>query len=481
MFLFEEKHLAQLEAACSNQEFVSIVYQTALLSTNLNPHWKLAHLRKFLSLLFSFEENAILREFVASELDTEASQVAAPTDQEVADKPTTTTKKLSPTSSLKFSKNSSKTPIATTTTTMYSCEDLKLTADKQVYILGISESSNSNMFKAHELFANDDEDNINEAENWISASSLSSKNKLSLALLENCNEKLAKFEANSVSIPKTTTSGGQTNPLAKTTNSKSMNEAIKSTFRLISNAVIVLMSREMLVQLIKISHVTLLIPPPVTSLPVVSSNRRHHHHHHQHQQPQYEFELLQMLDILYHTAENLRTFKSIVRSLLSNRQQSSNCDSRRVGFSRAIVARIACANIMPEFKLIKRESWSSSEQEKQQHRVGRVRRVRSSASASVEEAVQLGNGSGGSTNVGGVVAGGGLSFLKLQPTTSDEHGGGGDGLVGQETTTSSFRPSDIEQLTQPDASNLLVIFDLNSNKSANTKPSIDIEILKKYF
>lgn len=133
--------------------------------------------------------------------------------------------KHSPTQSLKHSKSknirsSSALMVAGSNTggssrneATFTCDDLKLTPEKQIVILGISESSSSYMFKAHELLGSIDE---NDEDNRNTTPTSTTPNKKSLALLENCNEKLTKFESNCVSIPKTTS--GQTNPLAKSTN-----------------------------------------------------------------------------------------------------------------------------------------------------------------------------------------------------------------------------------------------------------------------
>lgn len=256
-----------------------------------------------------------------------------------------------------------------------------------------------------------------------------------------------------------------------------MNETIKSVMCLVSNAVIVLTSRELLIELIKMnsslqqaSRVAACIPPS----PPRPATFAHH-----------EFELLQILDVLYHTVDSLATYKTILRSLLLSPPSSSSSRSM-------IVSRMACANMMPEFKLVKRESWTS--EEKRDRDRGRVHRMRSSGGASnsaiVEDAVQFASTNGG----GGVAANYGIqltNFLRpqhqpqlvcLTDSLDLPSGGGGGGLE------TGYKPNDIERLTNPDSSNLLVIFDLNKPSSApptntattNKSLPINVEFFKKY-
>lgn len=251
--------------------------------------------------------------------------------------------------------------------------------------------------------------------------------------------------------------------------------------RLVSNAVIVLTSREMLIQLITMastlhqvglasaaSHIT----PPLPNIP----------------RPQYEFELLQILDILYHT-DSLSTYKRVVRALLS-----SSFSSQDQANSRLVLARMACASLMPEFKLVKRENWSS--EEKRERDRGRVRRVRSSGNSSsngggggassgnglLEDAIQFGGTSGSGT---GAASGASLPSGLTQMTTSylrqnrEQENVLYDLIV---TSENGCKPNDIERLTNPDSSNLLVIFDQNSSKAqnnSNKKLPINIDFFKK--
>lgn len=254
--------------------------------------------------------------------------------------------------------------------------------------------------------------------------------------------------------------------------------------RLISNATIVLTSREILIKLIKIAGllhrrkssnvVVACLPPPATPL------------------RQYEFELLQMLDVLYHTT-SLSTYKTLVRSLLS----SATTTTTTTSVSRLIVARMACLNILPEFKLVKRESWSS--EEKHDRDRGRVRRTRwkTDGGSAVEEAVQFtstststGAGStaaAASNSIGSLVIG---LFLKHATDQVDSAGVGAAGTTGPTVTSLAtneigYKPNDIERLTSPDSSNLLVMFDTLShphqpgNKSSSTKPPINIDYFKR--
>lgn len=276
-----------------------------------------------------------------------------------------------------------------------------------------------------------------------------------------------------------------------------MNEKIYETMRLVSNAIIVLTSREMLIQLITMTATlhqaglalttAVHIPPPIQATSYISRGASPH---------QYEFELLQILDILYHTTDSVSTYKRVVRALLSSSSSSSS------SWSRLILSRMACASVMPEFRLVKRESWSSDEKRSERGDRGRVDRVRSTSAKMgngnangggglCEDAIQFEASSTTNANVNAVVTDFYNSISSIlqrfhqQPTTtahnSDstaERGGGGGGVAKFEA---GCKPNDIERLTNPDSSNLLLIFDPNtSNKSSNNKQfTVNIDFFKR--
>ena len=172
--------------------------------------------------MYFFEENAIVSEFVEYELETGSGGSTTTETETLSDQhhetetatATTTTKRWTKqhghsakgsSISISFKAGPNAAPA-----TYYTCEDLKLTADKQTAILGICEASNSYMFKSHELSSfSDDQYNSRGGDQDIS------RTRQSLALLENCTEKLTKFETASFNIPKSSTN---VNPLARPTN-----------------------------------------------------------------------------------------------------------------------------------------------------------------------------------------------------------------------------------------------------------------------
>lgn len=182
----------------------------------------------------------------------------------------------------------------------------------------------------------------------------------------------------------------------------------------------------MLIQLIQISR-SARIPP---------SNIPH---------PQSEFETLQLLDILFHS-DSQSTFKTVVKSLLDTAFSSNT--------NRLMVSHLACSSILPEFRLVKRETWSS--EEKRERDRGRVKRTRSwtSSSNSAEDAVQFAANPMTSSLTGAT------TFMKQSNESSEPYLGFDAGV----------KPNDIDKLTTADSSNLLLVFDAKS--TVNNKNSV---------
>lgn len=218
-----------------------------------------------------------------------------------------------------------------------------------------------------------------------------------------------------------------------------LNEVIKSTIRQISNSVIVLTSREMLMQLI---HIT-------------STNTKRAKQQQPDQQlfhlayPQSEYDLLQLLDILYYT-DTLDKYKALVNALMSSTSWSQSI---------ARVARMSCQFMLPEFRLVKRVTWSS--EDKREHDVGRIRTRVNENKTIAEDAVQFGSG------------GSGLASNMAWKTTSSAATNAqnldhlqcvGFGKIAL--------PNDIDKLAISDSSNLFILFDSGQNKAAaSTKPT----------
>lgn len=205
-----------------DHEFLALICKLAYLGTNLNPYWKLPHLRKFLGHLFFFEEHVTLRSYLESE-DTQATIAAETTtttpaqlasassttdgttdDVKMASASAATTnvaeKKLK--SSLKLVSRITGKEISAMTfkDADLSCDDLKLSSksNQAGAVLGICEESNSLIFSPNEL-------------NIIDIGFFK-RNKQSLKLLEDCTEKLTKFDSSNVTLPKSNPPG--TNKMA---------------------------------------------------------------------------------------------------------------------------------------------------------------------------------------------------------------------------------------------------------------------------
>lgn len=220
-----------------------------------------------------------------------------------------------------------------------------------------------------------------------------------------------------------------------------MNETIKSVLRFISSGVIVLSSREMLMQIIKMNSTlktsAYLIPPPTVA------------------RFQSEFELLQLLDVMYHT-DSLEAYKTVVRGLLIVNATSSHT-------SHLIVSRMACASMLPEFRFVKREVWSS--EDKREHDKGRIRRAKGGDGRNpTESAVEFGSGPLGSVITSA------QAFLKSNTNVDS-------GQDNSHQLDAGCKPNDIEKLTNADQSNLLVVFDLSHTKSTNNK---ELPYISKY-
>lgn len=246
--------------------------------------------------------------------------------------------------------------------------------------------------------------------------------------------------------------------------------------RLISNAVIVLSSREMLVQLIKIcnslSTLSSRQQQQIIQLPPGQIN----------QAVQREYELLQLLDVLFHT-DTLSTYKSIVvKTLLSAASSSENEENNND--VKLVMSRMACVHMLPEFKLVKRENWSSTsaaDEKRGANDRGRIRRHRPLAaltSGLAENAVQFATSS--TTAVSNQIS----TFTYSQAASAFKQSADSatDFVASTADAANGSKPGDIERLTSADSSNLLVVFDLNKTSvNANKNGSNLIAAFKRFI
>ena len=251
--------------------------------------------------------------------------------------------------------------------------------------------------------------------------------------------------------------------------------------RLISNAVIVLSSREMLVQLIKISNSVSILSSrqhqQIIQLPPGQIN----------QAVQREYELLQLLDVLFHT-DTLSTYKSIVvKTLLSAASSSENEENNND--MKLVMSRMACVHMLPEFKLVKRENWSSTsaasssaaDEKRGANDRGRIRRHRPLAaltSGLAENAVQFATSS--TTAVSNQMST--FSYSQAASAFKQSADSANDFVASTGDAANGSKPGDIERLTSADSSNLLVVFDLNKTSvNANKNGSNLIAAFKRFI
>ena len=368
------------------------IAKIAFLNTNMNAYWRVVHLREFLVSLLKREGFSSIQ---SEEADAKKSsgpaastiKSSAGSDSDLAKKQTSTTVKVTKQKFdlLAFCQKKWNQPsddpnyIQKKMLIEQSVEELKL-GIVQTPVLGVCDVS-SLLFSAAELSNNTASDSAKNSESLNEM-----RKRRSLKLLEDCIDKYLKYESSTntngnlhidqakkksnLSWSKSESSknnwitelqnnltklfgsnlGKAIDPAGATSGVSQGNNIIKSTalskpvqqpvwqaIRLVTNATLVLTARELLIYFMDWA---LKKQNRLENLSISNINCNN------------EFELLQLMDILYYT-ENAVNYRLFIRSLIASIKKSEKLISK--------VSMIACDFMLPEYKLLKKVYWSSED------------------------------------------------------------------------------------------------------------------------
>jgi hypothetical protein len=472
----ESDLMRENEIGLIDYELLNLISRLAFLNSNMNANWKVEHLRYFLTFLLVTEGFNNLKGSQESDEPNVESTLQQENSTQSSQASLNKTENASSNNNLKKSQQildySSKTTInilklyldssstskksANQKDSELSIDDLKLNLTTNA-VLGVCDAS-SHLFSSDELInpTIQESSRLNDMTN-------ERRNKQSLKLLQDCIEKLAKFEISSTTKPSSAwmneespkyAVGKSTNLNKQASSSASVSKAtpkiqpMRNAIKLVSNAATVLSCRELLILFInwtlkkmenkqKENKNKLL----TKNFSIIQLNC------------ETEFEFLQLLDVLYYTDDSYKYklfIKNLIYGLISNDAAQENGDtesnslvpakSQITHLQSKILIRIsmmACNFMLPEFKLLKKINWSSEDD--QENDAGKLKNKTNSELLN-EESINFT-----------------ANYLSKQ-TTDIENG-----------TNLTSKPNDIEKLSTND-STLLIVFD--TNRPQNTLNSI---------
>jgi hypothetical protein len=503
-----KSHFLKLEKLCDEQElnessissidshFFTFISKFALLNTNMNAYWKLSHLKYFLL-------NLLLKGGFGNfnELDDELEK---PTEKPFAiinENPEIISKAKSRFLATRMFFNDALTTNNSTVTNSaafnsggpasscsnnnqieisinaikekrskesnLSVDSLKLELNKSA-VLSVSDSS-ANYFNIDEMsYTKKEECHVEKGNNGAFISTISNfnkssfqqrKSKYSLKLLEECLEKLAKHDANvnsglfsmfNLDIKHNRPCGVNFFKRLSLLNAKSLKNDIK----LVTNAIIVLSSRELLLTFISL----LLKRTRRLSLIEHSSSLNSLTREAKLAQLncENEYELLQLFDVLYHT--EALSYRQLLKNLVANflkgdddqlqSPETNHPDQQKQMSLLSKISILACEFMFPEFKLLTSTNWYSRDPDtyRDSHRY----RISPSVESHHEESISFNTPN---------------KYL----TTSIKYG-----------LNLKSKPNDIEKLVACNDTSLLVVFDKErtSPKEAITVSDTNRNILK---
>lgn len=441
----ENENVEENEKLEINFEALGLVSKLAFLNTNMNSNWKIDHLRNFFASLLIFEGFYNIKQSLESKetegqeteveslisqksslsLDT-AYPVMAINKAGIYLKPFNLKENLKRLGSTDISKMDS--AIKDNDLTI---EDLKLNFFSKA-VIGLCDNS-SLQFGIEDLI---DDSNQTETSN-------EKLNKQSLKLLEDCLSKLSKFDANSKSNSNIEESSSSTLP-NKISSSRfsqlipvkqSSCKPIRAAIKAVSSALIVLCSRELLILFVNLSNKLNDLNHPKNTVSILELNCHT------------EYEFLQLLDILYYS-DNLSKYKLFIKNLIQSLSEKVKGEDEETSIKSETKSKIlskmslmACDFMIPEFKLIKKVTWSS--EDKREYDKGILKNKISNDSL-IEENVNLSS-----------------SHLAKKLTDIES------------SNNLTSKPNDIEKLSTSDSSTLFILFDTqhNTKKQAQALPT----------
>lgn len=294
-------------------ELLSLASKLAFQDTNMNPNWKLFFLRRILAFLLAFESFRSLKQEMTNE-ELHDSESCKNSPEKEASSRVASKVAVKQTNSSGLSIISRKQLVLSDLT-----DDAKTGGSPSHAVLGICNEEVSSTSSSFQFNIND---MISTSSNVFLTALSDKRNKYGLKLFQNSLEKLANFyqdnnsqEFYTVSASNPASSSSPTVVImhnSQRSKSFGMPAPIKNSIRLLSNAILVLTSRELLILFINLAAKLNLdscfrssIQDDLRNLALVKLNC------------QTEYEFLQLADVLYYT-ESLLKYKLFVKNLMAS-------------------------------------------------------------------------------------------------------------------------------------------------------------------
>lgn len=387
-----------------DSEFLKLVSKISFLNTNLNSNWKLNHLNIFLTSLLLFDNFSLIKNSLEKEDSKDETPVSESKHGSKSVSLMTGEKsRLNRTTDLdEGKKNSTKDDLL--------ADDLL--GEENAAIMSVCDIS-SRIFPMEDMISNFDEN----------ADLDQRRNKASLKLIEDCFNKLSKYETNKSDDAK----AGQLFP------KQQAGEPIKAAIKIVSHACIVLSSRELLVSLMNVSAKLAkndLMPKKESFLELNLNS---------------EYELMQLLDVLHYSEKELN-FKFFVKYFIRSFINKEKSDKLVKILNR--VCSMACDFMLPEFKLLRKVSWSYED-------------VRFNDQGMLKNKINYEPLSEENIN---------FNSSQINKTLSEV----------EKLTSITSKPNDVEKLSTQDQSTLLIVFDQELDKKAHLE-ELNANKFENYF
>ena len=376
-----------------DSEFSRLVSKISFLNTNLNSNWKLNHLNIFLTSLLLFDNfGHIISSLEKGENKEETPISESKTVSRINNTICAEKSRLNRTNDLEEGKKSKDE---------LSAENL---IEQEISaVISVCDMS-SRVFPMEDMTSNFVENN----------DLIQKRNKASLRLIEDCFNKLSKYETNKSEDCKTS----QLFP------KQQAGEPIRTAIKIVSHACIVLSSRELLVLLMNLSAKLAksdlnLVPRKESFLELNSYS---------------EYDLIQLLDVLYYSESQLN-FKNLVKNFIRSFIDKDN-SNKWLKFLNKICS-MSCEFMAPEFKLLRKVSWSCDDV--RYYDEGKLKNKTNNEDLSEEN----------------------INFNSSQSvkTLSEV----------EKLTSITSKPNDVEKLSSQDQSTLLIVFDKGINNKTKSE------------